>query len=115
MAAPAVPLSKVRRAGAMVYLSGELPFGEDGSIPDGIAAQTDLTLQRIAATLEGEGLRLADIVSCTVYLRDPADFAAFNQVYRAHFDEPYPVRTTVAAVLMVDALIEISVIAGPAE
>ena len=46
---------------------------------------------------------MADVVSCTVYLADRADFRAFNDAYRLHFSDPLPVRTTVQAELMVDA------------
>lgn len=112
MSIATLPFSKVRRVGDLVLLSGEMPFRADGSVPDGIGPQTDLVLDRIAATLEGEGLSLADAVSCTVYLTDSADFAAFNDAYARRFPEPRPVRTTVQAGLMVaGARIEITVIA----
>jgi 2-iminobutanoate/2-iminopropanoate deaminase len=111
MSIPALPFSKVRRAGDLVFLAGEMPFADDGSIPAGIGAQTDLTLKRIAATLAGEGLSLQDVLSCTVHLADRADFRAFNEAYGRHFTDPLPVRTTVQATLMVDARIEITVIA----
>ena len=111
MTTPALPFSKLRRVGDLVFLAGEMPFAEDGSIPDGIGPQTDLTLKRIALTLAGEGLSLNDVVSATVHLADRADFRAFNEAYRRHFTDPLPVRTTVQAVLMVDARIEITVIA----
>ncbi|KAA0595569.1 enamine deaminase RidA (YjgF/YER057c/UK114 family) [Azospirillum lipoferum] len=111
MAIPTLPFSKSRRADGLVFLSGELPFGPDGTIPEGIGAQTDLALDRIAATLEGEGLSLADVVSCLVHLTDKADFAAFNEAYARRFPEPHPVRTTVVAGLLVDARIEITVTA----
>jgi 2-iminobutanoate/2-iminopropanoate deaminase len=106
------PFSLVRRAGGLVFLSGEVPVADNGWIPEGIAAQTDLTLQLIAETLAGEGLSLADVVSCTVYLADKADFAEFNQAYRKHFHDPLPVRTTVEAKLMADVRIEITVVAA---
>jgi enamine deaminase RidA (YjgF/YER057c/UK114 family) len=114
MTATNLPFSKVRRLGDTVYLSGELALAADGTIPEGITAQTDLTLQRIAATLSGEGLSLKDVVSCPVYLTDKADFAAFNAAYAKHFTDPLPVRTTVEAQLMIDAKIEITVIAQAA-
>ncbi len=108
-----LPFSRVRRAAGLVFLSGEVPFDADGMVPDGIAAQTSLVLDRIAATLAGEGLTLDDVLSCTVYLVDPSDFAAFNQAYAARFAAPLPVRTTVVAELVVPkARIEITVIAG---
>ena len=106
------PFSLVRRAGGLVFLSGEVPVADNGRIPEGIAAQTDLTLQLIAETLAGEGLSLADVVSCTVYLADKADFAEFNQAYRKHFHDLLPVRTTVEAKLMADVKIEITVVAA---
>ncbi len=111
MSVSALPFSKTRRAGGLVFLSGELPLAPDGSIPAGIGPQTDLTLSRIAATLAVEGLSMADVVSCTVYLADKADFAAFNASYARHFTHPLPVRTTVQAELMLNAKIEIAVIA----
>jgi len=107
----ALPFSKVRRAGGRVFLAGEVPRSADGSVPSGIGPQTDLTLEKIAATLAGEGLSLADVVSCTVYLADKKDFAAFNEAYARHFSDPLPVRTTVEAALMLDAKVEITVIA----
>jgi 2-iminobutanoate/2-iminopropanoate deaminase len=111
MSTPAPPFSKVRRAGDLVFLAGEVPFADDGSIPQGIGPQTDLTLARIALTLNGEGLSLKDVVSCTVHLADKADFRAFNEAYARHFSDPLPVRTTVQAELMLDARVEITVIA----
>jgi len=110
--ATALPFSKTRRSGELVFLSGDLPLGPDGAIPAGIEAQTELTLDRIAATLATEGLDLNDVVSVTAYLIDPADFAAFNRVYAARFSQPYPVRTTVRADLMLpNARLELTVVA----
>lgn len=107
-----LPFSKWRRAGHLVFLSGELPIGPDGAIPSGIDAQTRLTLQRIGATLAGLGLGLRDVVQATVYLTHPEDFSAFNVAYQQHFDVPYPVRTTVVAPLVLPgARVEITVVA----
>lgn len=108
---PKLPFSKVRRIGSTVYLSGELGFEADGSLPAGIAAQTRNCLNRIKTTLEAEGLGLANVVSCTCYLTDAADFAEFNAVYGGAFSDPLPVRTTVRTDLMIDAKVEITVIA----
>jgi len=51
------------------------------------------------------------VVSCTVYLADKADFRPFNAAYARHFSDPLPVRTTVQAELMLDAKVEITVVA----
>ena len=46
--------------------------------------------EKILPGLEAAGSSLADVVKCQVYLRDPADFAPFNEVWRAHFPENPP-------------------------
>ncbi|SMX27902.1 Enamine/imine deaminase [Pelagimonas phthalicica] len=106
-----IPLSKKRRVGSTLYLSGELGFDADRKIPEGIKAQTENCIANIKATLATEGMDLSNVVSATCYLTDPEDFAAFNEVYAAAFQEPYPVRTTVGSALMIDAKVEITVIA----
>jgi 2-iminobutanoate/2-iminopropanoate deaminase len=103
--------SKCRVAQDLVFLSGEVPFLEDGSIPEGIAAQTELVFLRIARTLKTKNLTLKDIIAVTVYLIDRADFQSFNCIYQTFFSDPLPVRTTLCANLMVDARIEVTVVA----
>jgi 2-iminobutanoate/2-iminopropanoate deaminase len=107
-----LPFSKVRQSGNLFFLSGEMPFDETGAIPEGITAQTTLTLKRIAATLATVGLSLDDVISVNVYLTHKDDFAAFNEAYRKEFKQPFPVRTTVCTALVADARIEITVIAA---
>jgi len=108
-----LPFSRIRRAGGLVFLSGELPLNADGSIPEGISAQTELTLQRIGVTLADAGLTLADVVQVTVYLSHQEDFASFNEIYRRHFSAPFPTRTTVVAALVVpSARVELTVVAA---
>lgn len=106
------PIAKIRHAGGLLFLAGEMPFDAQGEIPEGIEAQTALTLDRIAATLAGQGLDLTDVVSVTVHLADLGDFAAFNRVYGARLSAPYPVRTTVRADLVrAAARVELTVVA----
>lgn len=107
-----LPFSKIRVAAGLAFLSGELPFAADGSIPEGITAQTHLTLERIAATLATVQLALSDVVSVTVFLTHKEDFAAFNAAYAEHFSDPLPVRATVCAELVAPARIEICVTAA---
>jgi enamine deaminase RidA (YjgF/YER057c/UK114 family) len=108
-----LPFSKLRTANGLLFLSGELPIPERGAVPEGIAAQTDLTLSRIGASLGSVGLGLADVVQVTVHLARQEDFAEFNSVYRRHFSAPYPTRTTVVAQLLLPlAAVEITVVAA---
>ena len=111
--APALPFSKLRLAKGLPFLSGEMAFADDGSLPEGIAAQTALVLKRIEATLGIAGLGLDDVVQVAVHLVNETDFAAFNAEYRQHFKDPLPVRTTVVARLLAPgALIEVTVTAA---
>lgn len=107
-----LPFSSHRIIGETVYLSGELAFDADGKITGDISHQTEVTLHRIETTLNALGLSRADIISCTCYLVHKHDFSGFNAAYRAFFDKvPLPVRTTVVSDLVLDALIEITVVA----
>lgn len=107
------PISRIRRSNGFVFLSGELPLQADGPMPEGIEAQTALTLDRIEATLKTQGLGLDDVVSISACLTQTSDFAAFNRVYATRFQEPRPVRTTVCSALMLaGALVELTAIAA---
>ena len=52
---------------------------------------------------------MADVVKVQAYLRDMADFAEFNEVYKTFFSDPYPARTTVQSDLTIP--IEVDVVA----
>ncbi|MDK3018183.1 RidA family protein [Pseudodonghicola flavimaris] len=112
MSIPALPFSKTRRLGDTLYLSGELGFDADGRVTGDVQSQTRLALSRIAETLKAQGLDLSKVISCTCYLTDAADFAAFNAAYSEFFSDPLPVRTTVISGLALpEARVEITVIA----
>jgi reactive intermediate/imine deaminase len=109
---PAGPYSHVIDTGSMVFTAG---FGPQdpatGTIPDGIAAQTEQVLNNVEGALRTAGLGLSDVVKATVHLQEPArDFAAYNEVYARRFTEPYPVRTTVGSTLA-GILVEVDVVA----
>lgn len=116
MTSAAPPFSSFRRIDRTILLSGELGFDGSGQIVGDIAQQTQTTLERIETTLGGIGLARSDIVSCTCYLVHKHDFAGFNQAYRTFFAGcELPVRTTIVADLVLEALIEITVIAQARE
>lgn len=106
------PLSAAIRAGDFVFVSGQVPLTEAGAIVDGgIAEQTRQVFRRIEAALALADCTLQDVAKATVWLADAQDFRAFNQVYMECFGVHRPARSTVQARLMVDALVEIEVIA----
>jgi 2-iminobutanoate/2-iminopropanoate deaminase len=105
--------SPSRRAGDLVFVSGQLPFGPDRQIVSGgIREQTQRCLANIAAILAQSGLTLVHVVKSTVWLARVSDFAEFNNAYARAFPGTPPARSTVRADLMfAEALVEIEVIA----
>lgn len=107
-----LPLSTAHRAGDFVFVSGQVGFGPDGKlVAGGIEAETRQTLANIAAALALAGATLADVVKVTVWLADLDDFPAFNAIYRPHFPQSPPARSTVQAGLMLNARVEIEAVA----
>ena len=97
-----------------VFLSGQTPLDPaNGRLVDGdIGAQTRQCFANLGAVLAAGGLTFDDVVKCTVFLTDMADFAAMNAVYAEHFAEPYPARTTIGvAALPLGAQVEIELVA----
>ena len=109
---PIGPYSQALRVGSFVYVSGQGPADpRTGEIrADTIEEQTRQTLANIAAILAETGATLDDVIRCTVYLSDLANFARYNRIYGEHFSDPKPTRTTVGAQLL-DILVEIEVVA----
>ena len=107
-----VPLSPAVRAGDLIYVSGQVPVRADGTLEDGgIEAQTRQVLENLRICLEAAGSSLDEVVKVTAFLADLGDFAAYNDVYREYFHEPYPARTTVGAMLPQGILVEIEALA----
>lgn len=107
------PYSQAVDTGSFVFASGQIPLNPaDGSIPEGIKAQTEQSLANVAAILNEAGLSLENVVKTTVYLADMGDFAAMNEVYGQAFCAPYPARSAVAVKeLPKKVLVEIEVLA----
>ncbi len=107
-----VPLTPAVRAGDFVYVSGQVPVGEDGQVVEGgVAAETRQVLENLRKCLEMAGCDLSDVIKTTVWLRDRDDFVDFNAAYAAFFPENPPARSTAESRLMIDIAVEIEAIA----
>lgn len=105
------PFSPAVEAGGMLYVAGMVGRGEDG-YPAGVEAQTQVTLDRLAQSLDAAGLDFTDVVSATVYLTDIRHYAAMNAIYAERVGTPAPARATVGTALMSpEALVEIQMTA----
>jgi len=107
-----LPFSPAVKAGPFVFVSGQIAMGDNGElVPGGIEAQTRQTLKNVEKALALAGCTLKDVVKSTVWLDDARDFWTFNRVYAEFFSENKPARSTTQATLMIDAKVEIEVIA----
>lgn len=95
---PGKNFSAAIEAGDYVFLSGTLGRGKDRKIVEGgIKAETKQAMENLKETLAKSGLGMEDVVKVTVFIRNPDDFAAMNEVYQPYFPTDPPARTTVVA------------------
>ncbi len=108
-----LPFSSAVQVGHTLYLSGNI-----GNMPGtldlaegGIQGETRQTMQNISAVLEQFGSSTDNVVKCTVFLADMAEWGAMNEVYRTFFKNP-PARSALGASgLALGARVEIECIA----
>ena len=106
------PFSPAVRAGDFIYVSGQVPADANGEIVvGGIEAQTRQVMENLLSVLALAGASFDDVCKSTVWLQDARDFGAFNRVYMSYFKNGKPARSTTEARLMVDAKVEIDMIA----
>jgi len=106
------PFSPAVRAGDFVYVSGQVPTNLDGEIvAGGIEAQTRQVMENLKAVLALAGATFDDVCKSTCWLQDARDFGAFNRIYMSYFVNGRPARSTTEARLMIDAKVEIDMIA----
>ena len=112
---PAGPYSTVVRAGDFLFVSGQGPVDavtgqmhSEANVKD----QTRIVLGHLQTILRGCGADMKDVVKCSVFLLDEADFAEMNEVYAEFFGSGKPARTTVATGMVAPGMrVEIDCIA----
>jgi 2-iminobutanoate/2-iminopropanoate deaminase len=94
-----LPFSEAVRAGGFLILSGQI-----GNLPGtaqlaagGIGPESRQMMDNIQAALGRHGASMDDIVKCTVFLADMAEWAAFNAVYVSYFPNHLPARSALGA------------------
>lgn len=90
------PYSQAYIANGFVFASGQIPVNPaDGTVAEGIAAQTDQSCRNVKAIMEAAGSGMDKVVKTTCFLADIADFGVFNEVYAKYFTSR-PARSCVA-------------------
>lgn len=107
------PYSQAIKCGDMLYISGQIPLNPaDGTIPEGIKAQTAQSISNIKAILKEAGASIDNVVKTTVFLADMSLFGEMNEIYGQEFTAPFPARSAVAVrELPKQVLVEIETIA----
>lgn len=109
------PYSQGIKAGNTIYVSGQLPINPTTGelyIGSDIKEETRMSLMNIKAILEEAGATLADVVKCTVFIKDMNQFGLINEMYAEVFKDNKPARVCVeVARLPKDANVEIDAIA----
>ena len=88
--------SQAVRAGATVYLSGQIGLDPQSmQMVDGIDAQIVRVFENLKAVAAAAGGTLNDAVKFNIYLTDLANFARVNEVMARYVEQPYPARAAV--------------------
>jgi len=83
------PFSEAVKVGNTLYLSGQV-----GIVPEtqqiasgGIESESHQVMKNIETVLEANGYTMDNLIKCTVFLTDLAEWPAFNAVYKGYLTE----------------------------
>ena len=108
------PYSHAVETDGWLFITGQMPIAADGSVPEGIEAQTAVVMENLRGVLLGVNADLSEVVSARVFLTDfEAHYERMNKVYASYFPEGrFPARTCVGVTgLARGCLVEIDLIA----
>lgn len=109
--------SSAVRSGHLLFLSGQIgtePGAEPLRVVEGGAeAEARQTMEHIRTVLAAEDLTMDDVVKCTLFLDDIADYGVVNEVYISYFSGEPPARSAMSVeALALGAALEIECIAA---
>ena len=112
--APVGPYSQAILINATLYCSGQIALDPaNGKInnPD-IETETKQVMENLSVILKEAGMTFSNVVKCSIFLKDMADFGKVNGIYGSYFSAAPPARETVeVAGLPLNVNVEISLIA----
>ena len=104
-----LPFAQATVAGGFMFVCC-VGCDRDGRLAVGdVRAQTQQALDNIRALIEEAGGTMDDVVKCTVYVTDRADWQPMNEIYFANFtrDPPHRVSCIVNGLGSPECLVEI--------
>lgn len=108
-ATPKPPYSPAVGYGNVIYISGKASYAAPD--PKEIKSCVNYAFDQIEAELKNAGSSMEKVLKVQVFLRDINDYAAMNAIFAERFAKEPPARTTVAAIIPRDSLVEIDVVA----
>jgi 2-iminobutanoate/2-iminopropanoate deaminase len=112
---PPGSFSQCLAAGDLIFISGQLARGEDGTIGgDGsMLSQATIAFGRVKALVEAAGAAMADIAKLTVFVTDISKRLEIGEARQKFFTGDFPCSTLVevAALAAPGLLIEVEAIA----
>jgi 2-iminobutanoate/2-iminopropanoate deaminase len=118
MAEAVGPFSRAVLVGDHLYIAGTTALSHvsgdyyDRAVPEGIEAQTRMTLDNIKKCVEAVGATMDDIFKVVIMLKNPADYKKMNAVRAEYFKNEPPISTCFRAeVMRHDVLVEIEAVA----
>lgn len=97
-----------------LVISGQVGVDMDGTVPDGVEAQSEVIWRNILAGLEAADMGVEDIVKMSAFLLDPADLPAYGGVRGRYLGEHRPTSTLlyVAALIKPELRVEVEITAA---
>jgi 2-iminobutanoate/2-iminopropanoate deaminase len=109
-----LPFSPAVQVGDLIFISGQASVDAKGTIvPDTFEGEVRRSIENLRKVLESAGSDLRHVVQTRNYIRDPANVARYNEIYREYFSAPFPARTTITHCLPTTLHYEIECIAVP--
>jgi 2-iminobutanoate/2-iminopropanoate deaminase len=95
-----LPFSPAIQSGDYVFISGQASTDSEGKIVSGtFEEECRRSFENLKAILDASGLGFKDVVQVRNYVGKQEYLAAFNNIYKEFFSEPYPARTTLIGCL----------------
>lgn len=114
--APVGHYSPVVEHNGTLYISGQLPKKADGSIPEGIEAQTEAVLRKLDDLLAQANSDRNHVLQVRIYIPDVAHWSTVNEIYASFFGDHRPARCIVPSrELHYGCMIELEAIAVVSE
>ncbi len=107
-----LPFSPAVRVGDLILVSGQASVDATGKIvADTFEGEFRRSVENMRKVLETAGSDLKHVIQTRNYIRDPANVARYNELYREYFSAPFPTRTTITHCLPATLQYEIECVA----